>query len=208
MIASSAFGLSALASALQLGKWALRADPRTLAHVGQWSLLALCILAAVMLIWLIADGRWTQTMLLAAFVMPVFVQGASRWRGMLGSLCGWRGLRAKPRAALDDGHPPGAGEAIDAEMVHEAVAVLTAYLEQTKRALEHGPADSRPGSGGGRWPMAVGEALAVLGLEAGAHRDQICEAHHQLQQRLAPEFGGTRYLAMQIDAARDVLLGR
>jgi hypothetical protein len=207
IIASSAFGLSALVSAAQLGKWALRADPRTLARVGQWSLLALCVLAAAVLVWLIANGRWTQAMLPAAFVMPVLVEGASRWHGMLSLLRGWRGFRAKGSATLDDGHPAGGGDAIDPEMVRQSVAVLTAYLEQTKRALEHRPADARLGNGSGRAHMAIGEALAVLGLEAGAHPDQICEAHHLLRQRLDPELGGMRHLAMQIDEARDVLLG-
>jgi hypothetical protein len=207
MIASLAFGLSLLVSALQLANRALRANPRTLVHFGQWSLLALTVLATAILVSLMANGRWTQAMLLAAFVMPVLIQGASRWRGLLGPLRRWRRFGSAAKATLDDRHPAGGGDTIDAELVRQSVAVLTAYLEQTKRALERRPTDARLGNRSERAHMAIGEALVVLELEPGARSDQIREAHYRLQQRLDPGLGGTRYLAMRIDEARDVLLG-
>ena len=209
MIASSAFGLSFLVSALQLGNWALRANPRTLVLAGQWSVLALSVLAVVALIWLMANGRWTQAMMLAAFIMPVLVQGAPRWRAVLGPLSGWRGFGwrgFRAGAKLDDSRPSGPGGAIDPETVRQSIVVLTAYLEQTRRALEYRPSQARLGNGSGPPRMTIAEALAVLGLEAGAGADQIREAHCRLQHRLDPELGGTRYLTMQIDEALDILL--
>ena len=56
--------------------------------------------------------------------------------------------------------------------------------------------------------MSPEEALEVLGLERGARPEQIDEAHLRLQQRVAPQRGGTDYLTTKINEARDVLLGQ
>jgi hypothetical protein len=206
-IAFSAFGLSVLVSALQIGNWVLRADPRAILNAGRWSLVALGALAAAALIWLMVSGRWTQAIMLAAFMMPVFVQSASRWRALLGPPKLGRSFRVEARPDLDDSRPSSAGGAIDPELVRRSVAVLSAYLEQTRRVLEQRPIDARLGNGTGRRHMATAEALEVLGLEPGARPDRIRDAHRRLQRQLDPELGGTRYLATKIDEARDVLLG-
>lgn len=203
-IAYSAFGLSVLVSTLQIGKWALRANPRALADAGRWSALALGGLAVLALIWLVANGRWTQALMLAAFVMPVLVQTAPRWRSLLGLLKAWR--RSPPKAALDVGAGVQPGAAVDPDLVRQSIAVLTLYLEQAKQVAEQRPIEARLGNGTGRGRMMAAEALAVLGLEPGARPDQIRAAHCRLQRRLDPEAGGTPYLAMKIDEARDVLL--
>lgn len=205
-IAYSAFGLSLLASALQIGKWVLHANPRVVANAGRLSLMALGGLAVVALLWLLANGRWTQAMMLAAFVMPVFVQGAARWRSLLGPLQAWRCFR--PKAKLDRSGGLHSGRAIDPDLVRRSIAVLTAYLEEVQQATEYRLVEARlgNGNGNGRAHMAAAEALAVLGLEPGAGPNQIRAAHRRLQQQFDPESGGTLYLAMKIDEARDVLL--
>ena len=59
---------------------------------------------------------------------------------------------------------------IDPELVHQSIAVLRAYLEQTAAGLEHRPAEARltgpaaQGGGNGRLRMSRAEALDVLGL--------------------------------------------
>ncbi len=54
--------------------------------------------------------------------------------------------------------------------------------------------------------MDSAEALSVLGLQAGASREDILSAHKRLQRTNHPDVGGSDYLAGKINQARDVLL--
>jgi hypothetical protein len=54
--------------------------------------------------------------------------------------------------------------------------------------------------------MSVGEALDVLGLESSASPDEVREAHSRLEEKLDPLLGGSQYLIVKINEARDTLL--
>ena len=56
--------------------------------------------------------------------------------------------------------------------------------------------------------MSDAEAYEILGLNAGADRDAIIQAHRRLMQKLHPDHGGSAYLAARINAARAHLLER
>ncbi len=54
--------------------------------------------------------------------------------------------------------------------------------------------------------MTREEALEILGLQTGATRQEIVEAHRKLMSRVHPDKGGSDYLAQSINHARKVLL--
>lgn len=92
--------------------------------------------------------------------------------------------------------------------------VLEAYLDRMQadwraRFSETNAAGGRSGGAGAtEGTMTREEALAVLGLEAGADDAQIKAAYHRLIAALHPDRGGSNYLAAKINQARRVLTGR
>jgi curved DNA-binding protein CbpA len=56
--------------------------------------------------------------------------------------------------------------------------------------------------------MSLEEARAVLGVPAGATREEIRAAYTRLMRSVHPDKGGTAGLAAQLNAARDRLLGK
>lgn len=213
ILAYAMLGLSLLASAIKMGNWILHSDPRSIINAGRWALLALAGLAVALLVWPRAAAT---PMMLAAFMLPVFVQAAPRWRVFLGPLA----RNGFPPISPDLSPGGGAGRAAsgrsptaDPDLVQRSIAVLNAYVEQSGRQIEQKPAALRSGgaaarpSGNGRWRMSLEEALDVLGLEPDASAEEIDEAHCRLGQKLDPKLGGSLYLKRKIDEARDVLLG-
>jgi hypothetical protein len=94
----------------------------------------------------------------------------------------------------------------------QSASVLEAYLDRERgtdwRAHDPGPgsgSDSKQG-GAASGPMNEAEALAILGLAAGAGEPAIRDAHRRLMQRLHPDRGGSDYLAAKINEAKRVLL--
>jgi hypothetical protein len=217
VIAYTMLGISSSVSAIQIVRWILNANPRTVIQAGRWSAAALIGLTPVVLLWLVMSGRSTLAMMLAAFVLPVIVQGGLHWRGLFGPL---NFLKVSfPRWDQDFGAPVVSGRAVrpdpmNPDLVRQSVAVLRAYLEQAARQGDRqlvrthsgdGPLNG-PSNGAGHPRMSPEEALDVLGLEASARPHQIGEAHRRLQQKLKPELGDTHNLTMKIDEAKDVLL--
>src|SRR6201994_3585157 len=141
VVAYATLALSLFVSAVKMGGWILNADPRAIINSGRWALLALAALALGVLAWLVASGRWTSAMMLAAFMLPVFVQAAPRWRVLFGPLNAARGDFAPPPRDFGFSRPRGV---VDPELVHQSIAVLRAYLEQTAAGLEYRPAGARP----------------------------------------------------------------
>lgn len=96
----------------------------------------------------------------------------------------------------------------------QSAAVLEAYLDRAqgeawREAAGYSGYGSGGGSGGngaGDGAMTLEEARAILGLEEGANKRDILEAHRRLMQKVHPDHGGSNYLASKINAAKDLLL--
>ena len=86
LVAYATLALSLFVSAVKVGGFILNADPRAIINSGRWALLALVALALGVLAWLLATDRCTSAMMLAAFMLPVFVQAEPRWRVLFGPL--------------------------------------------------------------------------------------------------------------------------
>jgi hypothetical protein len=217
VIAYTTLGISSCVSAIQIVRWILNANPRAVIQAGRWSAAALIGLTPVVLLWLAMSGRPTLAIMLAAFILPVFVQGGLHWRALFGPLNVARGSFPRldqsfgapivPRRSV----PP---DSMNPDLVRQSVTVLRAYLEHaagqgdrnvTPRHIADRPLNGT-GNGAGHPRMSAEEALDVLGLEASAGPHQISEAHRRLEQKLKPELGDAHYLTMKIDEARDVLL--
>ena len=56
--------------------------------------------------------------------------------------------------------------------------------------------------------MTKEQAYEILGLNVGASKGEIREAHHRLMNKIHPDHGGSNFLATQINQAKDLLLGR
>jgi hypothetical protein len=88
----------------------------------------------------------------------------------------------------------------------ESVALLEAYLDRVYADSWRQQASEEPRSASAPGEMSREEALQVLGLEQGASREEIIEAHRRLMQKLHPDRGGSAYLAATINLAKQVLL--
>src|SRR5258707_1292509 len=150
--AYATLALSFFVFAGKVGGFILNADPRAIINSGRWALVALAALALGVLAWLVATNRWTSAMMLAAIMLPVFVQAAPRWRVLFGPLNAGRGDFAT--GAQDLGRArhtfPPPRDAVDPELVRQSITGLRAYLEQAAAQLEYRPVEARLTHGAAR----------------------------------------------------------
>ena len=92
----------------------------------------------------------------------------------------------------------------------ESVALLQAYLDRvyTDTWQQQADAQGQQQTASAPSEMSRDEALQILGLSSDASEVEIIEAHRRLMQKLHPDRGGSAYLAVKINLAKDTLLGR
>ncbi|WP_438952419.1 molecular chaperone DnaJ [Porticoccus sp.] len=77
------------------------------------------------------------------------------------------------------------------------------FLQVLRRKNQPPPQQASVGTSG---ELSQQEAFQLLGLQPGASREAIIDAHKRLIQKLHPDRGGNDYLAAKLNAARDLLL--
>ncbi len=88
----------------------------------------------------------------------------------------------------------------------ESLQVLEAYLDRAHDGWQQDTQrEQRTATETGE--MTRPQAFEILGLEAGASREDILAAHRRLMQKVHPDRGGSNYLAAKINQAKDLLLG-
>lgn len=59
----------------------------------------------------------------------------------------------------------------------------------------------------GKAAMSKNEAIEILGLTPEFTKEDVIQAHRRMMQKVHPDRGGSDYLAAQLNAAKDALLG-
>jgi hypothetical protein len=166
VVAYATLALSVFVSAVKMGGWILNADPRAIIGAGRWALALLPAAALALLGWLAASGRWTAAVLLAAFLLPVFVQAAPRWRVLFAPFntmkSGMRPFAADLGGSIVPRDPSPAREPPDPELVAQAIAVLRAYLQHHTGAFS-GNVDADLGFTRDQHSILPKSAIADLG---------------------------------------------
>jgi len=87
----------------------------------------------------------------------------------------------------------------------ESAALLVAYMERSHPGKSAGSSKAYQRSPDAS-NMSEQQARDVLGVSASATKAEVIKAHKRLMQKLHPDRGGSDYLAVQINLAKEVLL--
>jgi hypothetical protein len=88
----------------------------------------------------------------------------------------------------------------------DSVQLLDSYLQQRFPGDTGFSSEQQQSSPSSSHSMNRADALAALGLQEGATKEEVIAAHRKLIQKLHPDRGGNDYLAAQINQAKDLLL--
>ncbi len=236
MIAYFILGLALLVSFILIGRWFVGADPKVVARALRWTLGTLGVVLVLLLIFswrqaLIALLPMLIIVLLQSRALRQRIKAAAGPRPGQTSEIATRFL--KMTLDHDSGVMSGdvlegrfAGRRLDELELDELVelwrecqaadrqsaAVLEAYLDRSqgeawREAAGAAAGGEGAGAGGDGGAMSQEEAYSILGLDPGASKDEVREAHRRLMQKVHPDHGGSNYLAAKINQAKDLLLG-
>jgi hypothetical protein len=235
LIAYFILGLALLAGFLLIGRWFVNADPKAVAKALRWTLVGFGVILVLLLIFawrqaLFALLPMLIVLLLQSRALRQRIKAAAGPRPGQTSEIATRFLRM----TLDHDSGVMSGEVLEGRFMgrrleeleldelvelwrecqladRQSAAVLEAYLDRSRGEAWRetaGAAAGGEGAGAGAdgGVMSRDEAYSILGLEPGASKDEVREAHRRLMQKVHPDHGGSNYLAAKINEAKDLLL--
>jgi hypothetical protein len=228
-------GLAILGGLLLLLYLFVNADPAKLAKGAKWALVGVAIALAL---FLLLSDRFGMLWLPIAVGLPAWRRYRALFGGFRRPATGRSSDVETPYLRMSLDHDTGtmtgtvlSGRFAGMRLEEMSRADLIALLRECRTGDEEGArlveayldrahpdwrddlgrdgfgADSGPRRASGP-DLSVDEAYAILGLEPGATKAAVREAHHRLMKQLHPDHGGSDYLAGKINRARDVLLGQ
>jgi len=92
----------------------------------------------------------------------------------------------------------------------QSAKLVEAYLDRVAPDWRDQPGarTSETSDAAAAGPMTIAEAYRILGLWPGAKADDIRRAHREMMKKFHPDHGGSTYLAMKINEAKDTLLAQ
>ncbi len=92
----------------------------------------------------------------------------------------------------------------------QSAKLVEAYLDRVAPDWRDQPGAraSQTSDAAASGPMTVAEAYRILGLWPGAKPEDIRRAHREMMKKFHPDQGGSTYLAMKINEAKDTLLAQ
>jgi len=92
----------------------------------------------------------------------------------------------------------------------QSAKLIEAYLDRTAPDWRDQPGAraSETSDAAASGPMSAAEAYRILGLWPGAKPQDIRRAHRDMMKKFHPDQGGSTYLAMKINEAKDTLLAQ
>ncbi len=91
----------------------------------------------------------------------------------------------------------------------EGLKLLDAYIERHRPDIQASGSEQTdsPHTAPDSADISMDEAYGILGLEPGASKEAIIQAHKRMMQKVHPDRGGSNYLAVKINQAKQRLLG-
>lgn len=92
----------------------------------------------------------------------------------------------------------------------QSAKLVEAYLDRVAPDWRDQPGarTSETSDAAASGPMTIAEAYRILGLWPGAKPEDIRRAHREMMKKFHPDQGGSTYLAMKINEAKDTLLAQ
>lgn len=229
MIGTFFLGIVVLGIVILLIRWFVDADPKAVARGLKISAV---VLGGALLIYIFISGVYRLLPFLLMTALPWILEGRFNIRKPGGRPSRGQSSEVETgylRMTLDHDSGEMEGEVLDgqfkgrkisdlsleetAELLHECLAedpngaaVVEAWLDRIYGPDWREAADMPEGKSGGA--MTEAEALDILGLEAGATKDEIEAAWRAQMSKNHPDAGGSTWIAARINAAREFLLGK